>query len=142
VDGGAAQLPALSYRIGDRVELAAELGGLAGTIVDWMGGPGPGGSYRVAARYGGTHENDGATAGDNQIAALLPPPEPFEVGQAVTLAGEPAVVEEDLGDGRYVVAVEVALGRRRWARRGARVLGYVGYVRRHLVPGWRLSLEN
>ena len=130
----------MPYQIGDRVQLAEELGGLTGVIFDRVGGPGPGGSYRIAGRYGEAQDNDGAVVGDDQIVAGPLEQPVFEVGQAVTLAAEPATIVAIDGE-LITVAIEVELGRRRWRRRG-REVECVRYIREHRVPLWRLALEN
>ena len=129
------------YAIGDRIELTAELGGTIGTIFDHVGGPGPEGSYRIACRYGENNDNDGAVAPPSQIAALLPPPPAFVLGQAVSLAGEAGTITAISGD-LYTVEVLVDLGERRWRQRGRGNVVCPRYRRDHKVPGWRLALEN
>ena len=57
------------YALGDQVELAAELGGTIGRVVDWHGGPGPEGEYIIEVPWGVSDDNDGAKAGPGQIVA-------------------------------------------------------------------------
>jgi hypothetical protein len=134
----------MTYQIGDRVQLVAELGGAIGYVTELRGGPQGEGSVQVSQPWGQSRVDDGMVAPPGQVAAgPLPLPTAFEVGQVVTLAGDGGVIVGIAAGDVAEVEVEVPLTRRRWARRGRGVpMGAVVVTRTHFVPLWRLAMEN
>jgi hypothetical protein len=133
----------MSFGIGDRVQLPAELGGATGYVTAQQGGPQAEGTIMVSQPWGQSDIDDGMTLPPSLLAAgPLPLPRTFAVGDQVSVAGEAGTIV-DIANDVAAVEVLVELTRRRWARLGRPVpKGRVEYTRTHRVPLWRLCMEN
>jgi hypothetical protein len=76
----------MTFSVGDRVQLPAELGGAIGFVTEVRGGPQGEGTIQVSQPWGQSVIDDGMTLPPSLIAAgPLPLPRSFSVGGQVTL---------------------------------------------------------
>ena len=114
------------FAVGDRVTLAAHVGGFEGFVTERVGGP-VDYLYRVQGR---TEDPDKAmrTVAEADVASGPGAAPVFTVGRSVTIDGFSGTVVTDNGDGTFNVDVE-------WFPND-----HMKLTRRHVVPGWQLAI--
>ena len=118
------------FALGDRVRVAAHLGGRAGEwegfVRQLVGGPDDR-LYRVQGRHEDPDRAPRTVAESDIVAGPLAAPV-FSVGRSVSIDGFAGTVTADNGDGTYDVEVTW------WPNE------HMTLIRRHVVPGWQLAI--
>jgi len=125
------------YAVGDRVQVGVSLAeegaaaGWVGYVTEVIGGPQGEGSYRVERPYGESAEIPDAIVPEQEIVDGPLPRPVYQVGQHVAVAGEGAEITAIDGELHTVLIEESnAINRD------------IFYPRIHILPLWRLALEN
>lgn len=116
------------FSVGDRVRLAAHVGGYEGFVHEIVGGPDDV-LYRVQGSFE-DHERAPRTVAAADIDAGPLPSPTYAVGQTVSIYDQSGTVTADNGGGSFDVEVD-------W-----QVNEHMTLTRLHRVPAWQIAIWN